>query len=402
MINKLFSLFFSILFCGFIFGKSYINGIDVFFNSDLSRYKDFNVGVIVNHTSINANGVSLVKLAKDSLNLKAIFTPEHGLFGTDEAGQEIKDNVFNGVPVYSLYGKNKKPTSLQLKGIDFLLFDMQDIGSRYYTYVSTMTYVMESAADNQIKLIILDRPNPIGRSVEGPVLKNEFKSFVGMHPLPIRHGLTIGELAKTIKGMGWISSEKDLDLEIIKIIGWDGNTIDINPPPSPNIPDLETAIIYNGLCLLEGTNLSEGRGTDSPFKVFGAPWLDSEKIINKILSTEISGVRITKTTFTPESILGKAVYPKYKGELCQGIKIEVTDKNRFYPLRLGVLILKSVYETHPKEFIFFENRFIDKLYGSDDLRNNVISGLSINELLLTWKNESMEFKEISWLYKIYR
>ena len=402
MRNKLLSTIFSFIFFTSTLGGSYLNGIDIFFDSDLSKYEGLRIGVVANHTSLDRHGSSLVDLANDHLNLKAIFTPEHGLFGKDEAGIKINDNAFDDIPVYSLYGKNKKPTEDQLRDIDIILFDMQDIGSRYYTYISTMTYVMQAAVENEVKLIILDRPNPIGRSIEGPILRNGFQSFVGMHPIPIRHGLTIGELALMIKGMNWISSDRDLDLKVIKISGWKGESVSIDTPPSPNIPDLETAVIYSGLCLLEGTNVSEGRGTETPFKILGSPWLNSSDVIDRVKSAGVRGVDISEVTFTPKSIPGKAAYPKYKSQECKGIKIEVTDFNQFYPLKLGVLILKSIHDSDPQNFKILENNFIDKLYGSDKLRKNIINGSSINELVLTWKDESDKFREISEAYRIYK
>ena len=383
-------------------GKSYTNGIDIFFSSDLSKYETLRIAVVANHTSLDKDGNSLVDLANEHLNLKAIFTPEHGLFGKDEAGKKINDNAFNGIPVYSLYGKNKKPTSDQLKNIDLILFDMQDIGSRYYTYISTMTYVMQAALDNEVKIIVLDRPNPIGRAIEGPILRNGFQSFVGMHPIPIRHGLTIGELALMIEGMNWISGDGDLDLEVIKVLGWNGEPVSIDIPPSPNIPDLETAIIYSGLCLLEGTNISEGRGTDTPFKILGAPWLNSEDVLDRIKSSGVRGADVSGITFIPKSIPGKAAYPKYKSEECKGIKIDITDFDSFYPLKLGVLILKSIHDSDPENFKILETNFIDKLYGSDQLKENIINGLSINELVLTWKYESEQFRKVSQPYRIYK
>ena len=402
MKSKFISIILGFLFLTYASGESYLNGIDVFFNSDLSKYGSLRIGVVANHTSLDKDGKSLVDLTNEHLNLKAIFTPEHGLFGKDEAGKKINDNAFNGIPVYSLYGKNKKPTEDQLKDIDLILFDMQDIGSRYYTYISTMTYVMQAAVENEVKLIILDRPNPIGRSIEGPILRNGFQSFVGMHPIPIRHGLTIGELALMIKGMGWISTNRDLDLKIIKVSGWSGELVDIDIPPSPNIPDLETALIYTGLCLLEGTNISEGRGTDTPFKIIGAPWMNSDDVLDRIKSAKIRGVSVSDTTFTPRSIPGKSAYPKYKSQECKGIKIEITDFDSFYPLKLGVLILKSIYDSDPKNFQILESNFIDKLYGSDKLKENIINRLSINELVLTWKDESDKFREVSQPYRIYK
>ena len=402
MNRKILSTIFSLILLASVLGKSYLNGIDIFFNSDLSKYEGLRIGVVANHTSLDKNGLSLVDLANEHLNLTAIFTPEHGLFGKDEAGKKINNNAFNGIPVYSLYGKNKKPTADQLRDIDLILFDMQDIGSRYYTYISTMTYVMQAATENEVKLIILDRPNPIGRSVEGPILKNGFQSFVGMHPIPVRHGLSIGELALMIDGMNWIRPDRDLDLEIIKVLGWSGELVNIDVPPSPNISDLETAVIYSGLCLLEGTNVSEGRGTETPFKIFGAPWLNASDIIDRIQSFGARGFDVSEVNFTPESIPGKAAYPKYKSQMCKGIKIELTEYNEVYPLKLAVLILKSIHDSDPQNFQILESNFIDKLYGSDELRKNIINGLSINELVLTWKDESDKFRDISQPYRIYK
>jgi len=376
------------------------NGIDIFFK-DTALYANKKIALVMNHTSVDKSGKNLFDLSRESLNVVAVFTPEHGLFGLHEAGGAVDNSEVDGVPVYSLYGKNKKPTPNQLSGIDILLFDMQDIGSRYYTYISTLTYAMEAAAENDIKIIVLDRVNPISNKIEGPVLDNEFSSFVGMHPVPIRHGLTIGEFAKLIKGMNWINDAKKLDLEIVKIKGWDGEYVEFQLPPSPNIPNLETAIIYNGLCLLEGTNLSEGRGTDTPFKVFGAPWLDSEKIVAILDSQNINGVSLDTLTFTPISIPGKSVYPKYKDIKCNGISIQITDKNNFSPLMLAVSILKAVHDTQPDELMVSGNGFLDKLYGSDLLAKNIFNGSSIDELFLTWEKESSEFRDMIRQFRLY-
>ena len=376
------------------------NGIDLFFE-DTSFYENSKIALVMNHTSKNKDGINLFDLSKKSLNVKAIFSPEHGLFGTYEAGGKVKNSSIDGIPVYSLYGKNKKPTPAQLEDIDIILFDLQDIGSRYYTYISTLTYVMESAAENGIKIIILDRFNPLGNKVEGPQLYSEFNSFVGMHPVPIRHGLTIGEFAILIKENNWINDASKINLEIINVKGWHGDYVELTIPPSPNIPDLETAIIYNGLCLLEGTNLSEGRGTETPFKVFGAPWLNSQKVIDIVNSQNLKGVRLDTITFTPKSIPGKSAYPKYKDSKCNGISIHITNKNIVFPLKLAVSFLKAIYDTHPEKFMVSSNGFLDKLYGSDILVKNIFNGSSIDELLVTWNNESLKFKEMIKPFRLY-
>lgn len=377
------------------------SGIDIFFHGDLSEYKNKNIALVMNHTSINKDGESLFHLSKLHLNVVSIFTPEHGLFGKNEAGEIVANTTLNQIPVHSLYGGTKGPTNKQLSGVDVLIFDMQDIGSRYYTYISTLTYVMQAALNNKVKLIVLDRANPIGQNIEGPTLKGEFESFVGMHPVPARHGLTIGEFALIIKQMKWINNSDQLDLEVVMLSGWDGGYINLKNQPSPNIPDLETAIIYNGMCLLEGTNLSEGRGTENPFKVIGAPWLHSQKVINTIDSYSFNGFRLDTITFTPKSIPGKSVYPKYMDKSCNGISISITDRDAFYPLKLAVALLQSIYKIHPDEFRVARNGFLNKLYGSDALINSIFSGSSIEELVLTWDEESEKFNEMIKPFRLY-
>ena len=376
-----------------------LNGIDVFFNQNLDEYSGERVALVLNHTSISRDGRSLIELSKEKLNVVAIFTPEHGLFGTDEAGKKIDDNTYHEIPVFSLYGKNKAPTSKQLQEVDLILFDMQDIGSRYYTYISTLSHVMKSASDNDVKIVILDRVNPIGRKIEGPILKDGYNSFVGMHPVPIRHGLTIGEFSNMIAELNWMEFSYRPRLEVIPISGWNGGYSDIITKPSPNIEDLETALIYSGMCLLEGTNLSEGRGTNTPFKLFGAPWMNSDKVIDKV--GDINGVILSPVDFTPISMPGKSEYPKFQDQRCNGISIKITDMREFEPIMLAVKILKAVYEVHSNNFEILKTNFIDKLYGSDALKNNIISNSSIDELIVTWSSDSKEFESLSRKFRIY-
>ncbi len=379
------------------------NGIDAFFNGDISDFHGKSVAIVANHTSINTSGENLVDLANRYLNLKVVFTPEHGLFGTKEAGEKVSGHMIGDVPVYSLYGKNKKPSKSQLDGIDVILFDMQDVGSRYYTYISTMTYVMDAAADYNIKMIVLDRPNPLGGIIWGPTLVDGFESFVGMHHVPVSHGLTIGEFALMIKGESWLESGNELNLEIKRVPFLDNSLIEFQVPPSPNIPDLETAMIYNGACLIEGTNLSEGRGTDMPFKVFGAPWLNSRVIIEMVDATdkEIYGAIISSTTFVPRSILGKSTHPKFLNQTCSGIKIEVVDYENFDALRLTISLLKAVNSFHSEDFKLLENNFIDKLYGSDALKKNINNDSSVHDLMLTWVHDAGNFVIRSAPYRLY-
>ena len=376
-----------------------LNGIDNFFNGNLDKYSGKKFALVLNHTSINRDGKSLLEMAEDRLDVVAIFTPEHGLFGKNEAGEKIKDNSYNGIPVFSLYGKNKAPTESQLRDVDYILFDMQDIGSRYYTYVSTLSHVMKSASDSRVELIILDRANPIGRKIEGPTLDTDYSSFVGMHPIPIRHGLSIGELSRMIVRLNWMDFKNRLRLEVIPVSGWDGGYVSLQTKPSPNIEDMESALIYSGMCLLEGTNLSEGRGTDTPFKLFGAPWMNAQEVLEKI--NFISGAELSSVSFTPVSMPGKSKYPKFENELCGGIMIRITDMNKFKPIKLAVSILKAVQELYPDNFKILDSNFLDKLYGSENLKNNIINDSSIDELIVTWNHDSEEFKKLSKRFRLY-
>ena len=251
-------------------------------------FQNQRIGIITNHTAYNKSGLHIVDVfaAMKTVQIKALFGPEHGIRGDTDAGGKIADenDPSRNIPIYSLYGKTLKPTPEMLKDIDILVFDIQDIGARFYTYVWTMALAIEAAAENNIRFIVLDRPNPItGNHVEGNILDMNYSTFVGKYPIPVRHGMTIGELAMMFNGEGWSYDRVQCDLQIIPAKNWqremwfDQTGLKFIKP-SPNIPDLMTAIIYPGMCLLEGTNVSEGRGTQEPFKIFGAPWIDSAKL----------------------------------------------------------------------------------------------------------------------------
>jgi len=363
-------------------GASYQSGLEVMASRDFKELRGKRVGVVVNHTSLDQKGKHFIELTHNAgIDINTIFTPEHGFKGIASAGEIVEDDLepLTGAPIYSLYGKTKKPSSDMLKGIDILVFDMQDVGVRYYTYVSTLTLAMESAAENSIPFIILDRVNPLGCEVEGPILEMEFSSFVGMHPVPIRHGMTLGELALMINGESWLKHGIKADLTVIAYKGTINEKVktqSFNVPPSPNMPDIETAWLYQGLCLLEGTNLSEGRGTDLPFKLFGAPWLNSNAIADKLQKISSKGDKYEITSFTPRSEPA-AKYPKYEGEECRGIRI-ITLEN---PLMWTMHLLQIVQDQHPEKFKFLDTNFIDKLYGSDRLRLSNENNITIEKLL---------------------
>jgi len=382
-------------------GGQYQNGLEVLSEDGFSVLKGKNVAVVVNHTSVDYHDDHLIKLAHDEgVRIKAVFSPEHGFKGVVGAGEKVDNGFENltGAPIYSLYGKTKKPTSEMLKGIDILIFDMQDIGVRYYTYVSTLTLAMESAAENGIPFIVLDRVNPLGHEVEGVILEMEFASFVGMHPIPVRHGMSVGELAQMINGESWLENGMKADLNVIAYKGKIDEKVKahaFNVPPSPNMPNVETAWLYQGLCLLEGTNLSEGRGTDLPFKLFGAPWLDNKVLADKLQKFSSKSDKYELISFTPQSIPA-AKYPKYEGEECKGIRI-ITLEN---PLIWTIHLLQILQDQHPEKFKFLDTNFIDKLYGSDRLRLANEKDITAEKLLAS-DTTYTQFIELRKKYLIY-
>jgi len=349
-----------------------LTGLDVLLEKKIDLITDKTIALVTNQTGIDRYGTPNYKrlLALDDINLKVIFSPEHGLFG--EADEEITYNKkFTDLPeVFSLYGSIRKPTPEMLQGVDLIIYDIQDIGARFYTYISTLGLVMEAAAALHIPVLVLDRPNPIRSDiVEGPLLDLNYQSFVGKYPIPIRYGWTVGELAQKIVAEQWIA--RTPSLSVIFMEGWyaslwyDETTLPwVNP--SPNIPDVATALIYPGMCLLEGTNVSEGRGTEHPFKWFGAPWIDSKILSQELNKLHLPGVVFVPKSFTPVSIPGVADKPKYENQLCDGIEIRVITRNEYQSLNVGVGVLKKLQELYPENIVFKENR-LNRLWGSDTL-----------------------------------
>ena len=338
-----------------------------------------NLAIVGNQTSL-VNDIHLVDtLLSLKQNIVSVFSPEHGFRGTEDAGAKI-DNEFDnktGLPIISLYGKNKKPTSEQLKGIDIIIFDIQDVGARFYTYISTLHYVMEAAGENNIKVIVLDRPNPNGHYVDGPILEKEFKSFVGMHEVPIVHGMTIGEYAKMIVGEKWI--DNTCELEVINMINYNRNNLyELPIKPSPNLPNSKSINLYPSLCLFEGTNVSVGRGTDKPFQHFGSPFL-----------------KFYSYAFIPKSGPGSK-FPKHENKTCTGRNLET------YPYLSSInlsWLIESFKQTSNQEDFF--NSFFDKLAGSDKLRTQIISGLNEKEIKSSWEPGLKEFKKTRDKYLLY-
>ena len=386
-----------------------INGADLLFSENLNLITGKKVGVICNHTSLLLDGTHLVDALLDQkdVTIKAIFTPEHGFKGSAEAGEKInyKNNLYEEVPIISLYGQDRKPSKENLKDVDILIFDIQDVGARFYTYISTMYYVLEAAGENNIPVTILDRPNPIGGNyVDGPVLDNKYQSFVGIAQIPITHGMTVGELAKYFVGEKLISTWKNVSLTIIQCKNWKREIptqfYSKWNSPSPNINSLETALVYPGTCLIEGTNISEGRGTRFPFLQIGAPFFKSEEIIEKLNLLKVDGAEFLPVSFIPEDIPEMATNPKFEGKTCYGIKIKITDPNKFESVKLGVKLMFVLTKLYGSKIKFNESSF-DKLAGSDMLRQQLKNQMLPDKIFATWQKELTKFNKKINQYLLY-
>ena len=356
-------------------------------SSFLPLLKGKSVGVFANQTAVIGKTHLVDSLVRLGVNIRVIFGPEHGFRGKADAGEHVDNNIDakTGIQVISLYGNHKKPTSEDLKNIDILIFDVQDVGVRFYTYLTTLHYVMEACAENNKQLIVFDRPNPNGYYVDGPILEEKFKSMVGMHPIPLVHGMTLGELAKMINGEHWLPNNLTCKLEVIPIQNYFHNLFYPLPvAPSPNLPNSTSIILYPSLGLFEGTQISMGRGTEKPFECFGAPWL-----------------KMGNYQFTPVNIAGKAVNPPYINQNCRGFLL--TDFANDYivtykHIYLDWLVL--LYKDCPDKNKFF-NSFFDKLTGTDLIRMQIIEGKSAVEIRKTWEPGLKKFLEKRAPYMIY-
>ena len=376
---------------------------------DFSALKGKNVGLITNHTAITTDSRHIIDVFLESttINLAALFSPEHGLEGTKENGDTIfnSDLTEKGIPIFSLYGSTKKPLPDMLRNIDVLVFDIQDIGARFYTYISTMSLAMEAAAEQNIPFVVLDRPNPLGGIiVEGPMLIPQFKSFVGMHTIPVRHGMTVGELATMFNNEGWLKNDK-VDLQVIKINDWQRKYFWPDwqrewTAPSPNIPQFSSALVYPGMAFLEGTNVSEGRGTRQPFVKIGAPWIDASILKNEMLKIKNKGIAFDTTSFVPKSIPGMSSNPKYLDHRCNGLMLQVTNAEQFLSVRFGISLIYVLYSLFPDEFRFDE-RWFNLLAGNDDLVKSIKDGKSLSTVLETSNRDVEKFKQMRQKYLLY-
>ncbi len=347
-------------------------------------------------------------IGEDSrLEIVRILGPEHGFLGAAQDMEPVEGGfVWRGIPVTSLYGfteKELKPTPEDFDGADFLLVDLQDVGSRYYTYAATMAFCMETAADIGLPVVVLDRPNPIGGRIEGFSLEEAFRSFVGILPVPTRHGLTIGELAKVVHG----EMRPDVQLQVVDMEGWQRSMYfeQTGLPwvmPSPNMPTVDTAVVYPGGCLLEGTNLSEGRGTTRPFELFGAPWLDVDRILAKLSDEDLRGCALRTVEFLP-------TFQKWAGKSCRGFQLHVTDRERFDSIRTYLALLVAIFQVHSSSFAWRNDEYefvgdrlaFDLLIGHDRVRSRLEAGEGIEALLELSKATVEAFAESRNRYLIY-
>lgn len=354
----------------------------------LPRLEGKTVGIVANQTSVIDNTHLVDSLLALEVSIQSVFAPEHGFRGNASAGAKIHDtkDPKTGLPILSLHGSSFKPKPEVLEGLDVVIFDIQDVGTRFYTYISTMSYMMEACAENGIEMLVLDRPNPNGHYVDGPILKREFSSFVGLHEVPVVHGMTVGEYAKMVNGQGWLKDSVKCDLTVIKMENYNRKDEYILPiAPSPNLPNQTAIYLYPSLCFFEGTEVSEGRGTDKPFQQFGYPKMPNGN-----------------TKFTPKSIEGVAKYPKLEKKKCNGVDLSETPLDSLRKMsQLNLNWLISTYQNYPNTDEFFKAKFFDKLAGSSELREQIVAGKTADEIRATWKKELEDFRVIREEYLLY-
>lgn len=387
-------------------------GLDVWVAQGFSALRGRRVGAIVNPTSVDSQFRHLADLLAfaEGVKLAALFGPEHGIRGEAQymvaVGDEPRD-PHTGVPVYSLYGstfESLSPRPEWLEGLDALVFDIQDVGSRYYTYVYTMALAMKAAAQAKVPFYVLDRPNPItGLDLEGNVLSEEYRSFVGLYALPNRHGMTAGELARYFNDVEKFGCE----LTVVPCEGWKRSDFWSHTglhfvPPSPNMPTPDTALVYPGMCLGEGTNVSEGRGTTRPFEQFGAPWLDGRAVVQRLAREDLPGVKFRAVSFTP-------TFDKYTGVSCSGAFIHVVDRRAFRPLRTGIAVFQACHELGGKDFAWRKDAYefvdqipaFDLLCGTDQVRKGIEAGAPLAKLLEGFDAQAQQFERTRQKYLLY-
>lgn len=358
-------------------------------DSYIGYVKNANTAVVANQASMVGNRHLVDTLRALGADIRLIFCPEHGFRGDAEAGATVKDGTDpkTGIPIVSLYGNNKKPSQEVLRkyGIDLIIFDLQDVGCRFYTYISTLHYVMEAAAEYGCQLILLDRPNPNGHYVDGPVLEMKYQSFVGMHPVPVVYGMTIGEYAQMINGECWLSDSLQANLHVVTLQGYTHDSaccrnVVLPIPPSPNMQTPQAIALYPSLCLFEGTNISVGRGTERPFEVIGCPTYRNRQF-----------------SFVPHPIPGVSDNPPHKGKRCYGLDLHKAD----VPSAFDVEYLLEMYRNSDRATFFLKSNFFEKLAGTGRLRKQIESGAKAEEIRASWEPKLSQFKAMREQYLLY-
>ncbi|MEJ5229447.1 MAG: DUF1343 domain-containing protein [Pseudothermotoga sp.] len=380
-------------------------GLDAFLREFCHQYKGARIGVVTNSTGIDSSLRRNIDLfLENGLKIVKLFGPEHGVFGAAPDGIKVSDFVEPRykIPVHSLYGENLRPTQEMLKDLDVMIYDIQDVGLRFYTYIYTMAYCMEECAKHGIKFVVLDRPNPLSCKIEGPTIKKEFESFVGGYGLALRYGLTVGELAMYLNH----TFKFNADLNVITMRGYSRSSFYDETgllwnTPSPNLPSLEHTVLYAGFCLFEGVNVSVGRGTVHPFKYIGAPWIDSEKVYKELMKFNHQGVAFRERVFVPAAF-------KLHNQVCNGLEFFVTDKQKIKPLNVAIDLLSVLKRVHREDFSWdkyyhdeSERYYFDLLMGDDFYRKAIEDGATSKDLEPVWEREAQNFYKSVEKYFLY-
>ncbi len=389
------------------------SGLDILEQMDFSPLKDKKIAILTNHTAVNRNGDHILDLIHHNANIEISFILEfeNGLWGVDDKRSKLigRGNIepLHDAPILDLFNTYVYPPHWVMDKIDLILVDFQDTGSRYSTYIATMSKVFESASNHEKQVILLDRPNPIrGDILDGPIPRIDYQSFESYHLLPIRHGLTYGEISVLINEMGWIKDSKRVDLTIIPMANWQrdnwfSDTKLIWRNPKPSLINENTLLAYNGFDLFRGTNMNIGFGTKDPYLIVGAPWLSTSFLLDKIRSTGLDGVEFEEVHYRPRGSINQERTPKYDGQSCSGIQIFITNRDNFKPLVVATTILMLINQLHPREFQWEKNDYIDKLFGSNELRILAAQKKPASHLHAIWSKDVYKFSEFRKRFLIY-
>ncbi len=389
-----------------------VTGAESLVTAELDLVAGKRVGLITNHTAmVEGRHLADILHEHEQVTLAALFAPEHGIRGTADAGASIATTIDSatGLTVYSLHGETYRPSAEMLEGIDVLVFDMQDVGTRFYTYISTMGLAMQAAAEAGIPFVVLDRPNPLGgRLVEGFSLEPEHKSFIGMYEIPVTHGMTVGEIALMIKGESLLENLEALELHVVEMKGWHREMLWPDTglpwiPPSPNLPSFEAAVVYPGACFFGSTSVSEGRGTREPFILLGAPWIDGQALAADLNSRNLPGLHFEPATFTPRSIAGMSTNPKLRDVEVYGIRHVVTDARAVRAVEAGVYTLSAFYQHAPEQerAAFFSTQAMLHVSGTDRLYRMIEQEIPPADIVAAWAKDVAAFMKMRQPYLLY-